>query len=540
MFERGLFRIDMAEQIGRADMQAGGAGDVQVVTGIHADDADILDRGFRAIARAAGDSELHFRRCPGAAEQPLHLDAEAHRILRAEAAPVGADAGLHRAQALGVGKARDEAGGVELRPHGRQVFLLHAEQIDALPARDLDSGNAEAIGDIGDGAQFVGRGEPAPHARHDREGAVLLDVGVNALVDETRLVVVLVVVGPGADEIIVERRTAGRAAAGGLPGELLHHRRQRLQFLRLDLRAHFLMREIDAFAHRLAVARDIFVAERGDEQRLDFRRALAAGCRRLGPGAHLVDRGQAAAGDRLDDRSLAYAVAAADFRIIRQGCNGRRRVQRGPSLIGLAENQRVAHRGDVDALLQHVEIPGPVGGIAIEDRADDLVVAQNDALVDLARGIAQHDLVVLVALGEIAGGEEIDAGDLELGRSDGAGIARALLARELAGQHLGHVVKRRDEAVAGAAMLHAFADRVDVGIARAHEIVDDDAALRLEAGILGERRIGTNADRHHHEVGGKRAAIVEQHAFDARRADDRLGVGRGHDLDAALLDRALQ
>ena len=35
-----------------------------------------------------------------------------------------------------------------------------------------------------------GVGDAAPHARHDRIGAVLLDVGVDALVDEARLVVV--------------------------------------------------------------------------------------------------------------------------------------------------------------------------------------------------------------------------------------------------------------------------------------------------------------------------------------------------------------
>ncbi len=53
-------------------------------------------------------------------------------------------------------------------------------------------------GHVGDGAQFIGRGHAAPHARDDREGAVLLDVGVDALVDEARLRVVAVLAGPGA------------------------------------------------------------------------------------------------------------------------------------------------------------------------------------------------------------------------------------------------------------------------------------------------------------------------------------------------------
>ncbi len=86
------------------------------------------------------------------------------------------------------------------------------------------------------------------------------------------------------------------------------------------------------------------------------------------------------------------------------------------ALEGLTENQRLAQVRDVGALLEQVEIPGAVGGIAVENGAYDLVVAQNDALVDAARRVAQHHFVIDVAFGEIAGREQIDAGDLELGR----------------------------------------------------------------------------------------------------------------------------
>ena len=43
---------------------------------------------------------------------------------------------------------------------------------------------------VGDAAQLVGGGLAAPHARDHRVGAVLLDVGVAALVDEAALRVV--------------------------------------------------------------------------------------------------------------------------------------------------------------------------------------------------------------------------------------------------------------------------------------------------------------------------------------------------------------
>ena len=78
--------------------------------------------------------------------------------------------------------------------------------------------------------------------------------------------------------------------------------------------------------------------------------------------------------DRAGDLALTNAVAAADLCVIGQGCNGRHRVQRGPSLVGLAEDQRVAHVGDVDLLFLQVVEPSAVGGFAVEHRADDAVV----------------------------------------------------------------------------------------------------------------------------------------------------------------------
>ena len=62
-------------------------------------------------------------------------------------------------------------------------------------------------------------GHAAPHARHDRIGAVLLDVGVHPLVDEARLLVVAVFAGPGAQQVIVQRGPAACAAVRRLPVE---------------------------------------------------------------------------------------------------------------------------------------------------------------------------------------------------------------------------------------------------------------------------------------------------------------------------------
>src|SRR6185312_638392 len=87
---------------------------------------------------------------------------------------------------------------------------------------------------VGDGAQFGGGGDPAPHARDDGVGAVLLDVGVDPLVDEAALLVVAVFARPGAGQVVVQRRAAGGAAVGGAPLQGLHHRRDRLQVVGHD------------------------------------------------------------------------------------------------------------------------------------------------------------------------------------------------------------------------------------------------------------------------------------------------------------------
>jgi hypothetical protein len=49
----------------------------------------------------------------------------------------------------------------EIGPDLRQVALLHAQQVDALRAGDLDHPGVVLFGDIGDLAQFGGRGDAA-------------------------------------------------------------------------------------------------------------------------------------------------------------------------------------------------------------------------------------------------------------------------------------------------------------------------------------------------------------------------------------------
>ena len=80
---------------------------------------------------------------------------------------------------------RYHACGIKIGPNRRKVFLLHTQKIDALTAGNLDRRDVEFIGNIGNRAQFARVGQAAPHARHHGIGAVFLDVGMHAFIDET-------------------------------------------------------------------------------------------------------------------------------------------------------------------------------------------------------------------------------------------------------------------------------------------------------------------------------------------------------------------
>lgn len=103
-----------------------------------------------------------------------------------------------------------------------------------------------------------------------------------------------------------------------------------------------------------------------------------------------------------------------------------------------------------------------------------------------------------------------------------------------------HLVERRDEAIDLAVDLGTFAERVDVGIVAAHAGIDDDAPVNGDAGLFGQRRIRPDADGHHHKRCWDNGAVSKFHLPDLAVAGDRLGVGLGDDLDAALLHRTLQ
>src|SRR5690606_34359819 len=180
-------RAHLAQEARDFGPDAAVAAHVQLPPRIHRDDAHVLDPALGAVARAARYRQLDLVRAPHIGQHRFQVDAHLRAVLGAEAAELAAHAGLHRADRLAVGVARLHP---EVAPDIDQVLLAHAQQVDALAAGDLDHRHRVLVGDIGDAAQLGGVGHAALHLRDHRKRAVLLDVGVRALVDEAALWVV--------------------------------------------------------------------------------------------------------------------------------------------------------------------------------------------------------------------------------------------------------------------------------------------------------------------------------------------------------------
>src|SRR3712207_8762551 len=107
-------------------------------------------------------------------------------------------------------------------------------------------------------------------------------------------------------------------------------------------------------------------------------------------------------------------------------------------------------------------------------------------------GLGDHEELVVIPLGGVdPHGGDVDAGDLELGRRPAAVVLGAGVgAGEDVGEHAGVLPGRLHQAVDRAAVLGALADGVDVGVLGAQLVVDDDAAVDLQAGADGDVRVG--------------------------------------------------
>src|SRR5882672_29192 len=164
-----------------ARLHAAVAAHVQIPALLRGNDADVLALRLGAFTRAAGHRHLHLVRRADTAVAALDVDRHRDRVLHAVAAPGAADARFRGAQRFSVGVTGFEAGFDQLPPDERQLLDARAQEVDALSAGDLGV-QAELFRHLAQHDQFFRRDLAARYARHDRVGAVLLQVGEEVVV----------------------------------------------------------------------------------------------------------------------------------------------------------------------------------------------------------------------------------------------------------------------------------------------------------------------------------------------------------------------
>ena len=183
--------VDVAEQVSLIEiareehrvlrLHAAVAADEEVPPLLAGDDAEVFALRFGAFARAARDGRLELVRCAKPPVAKLDLDRQSDAVLNAVAAPGAADARLHGAQGLGIGVPRLEAGFDQAEPDFGELLDARPEEVDSLSARDLGV-KAVVARDGTERDELVGRDLTPGDARHDRVGAVFLQVGEEVVV----------------------------------------------------------------------------------------------------------------------------------------------------------------------------------------------------------------------------------------------------------------------------------------------------------------------------------------------------------------------
>ena len=115
-----------------------------------------------------------------------------------------------------------------------------------------------------------------------------------------------------------------------------------------------------------------------------------------------------------------------------------------------------------------------------------------------------------------------------------------VLARQVRRQNARLLVGRLDKSVADPAVLGAFANREDIGPAGPQAVVDDNSAIDIEAGAVGEFDIRPDAGGDHNKIGFNLRTVFERNSLHAPFADNRSGFGIEENRDATRLDGQFQ
>lgn len=507
------------------------------------------------------------------------LDAHGHAdaVADAKAAPRAADAALDGAQGLGVGVPALHAAVAEPPPDVDEVLPLGPEHVDALPARDLGV-QVVLLGDLADDDEVLGQDLAGRDPRHDRVGAVALDVA------EVPVVGLLQAVQRPAHDVLVPQRGED-AADGGLAGlaalrpgvvaGLAHHLGQRREPLHHDDVVEVRARVVEVGAD-VVLDLGAEVPHRLVEDARDERHAAAAAGAGLGARLGLADGLAPALLGRLDDVALADVVARADLRVVVEV------VVVALSVAVLPRAQDELRRRHLELLLalHHGHELDVVARVPNHHAAEEkpavgreevlLVHVRERVLVherlDLRRGTLPRRAAAAAArrrlprrrrrrlggqgAGPVAVGEEVpeaghvDAEELQLRAQvrplEGPGLVQPGL-REVEGEDVGHLDAGGDEAEGLALPARALAYGVDVRDVRRQVIVDEDAAASLgapDARPAGKFVAGSHAYREADGRARHLLAVLEDHARDVVvalpvRGDPRDPL-RQHDVDAQL------
>ena len=198
----------LTEEIRPAKFDAAIAADMKFPAAINCNHAEILDRGFSTITWASGYGEFHLMRMPGAPCHSFQRNTHRCRILSTKAAPFRSDTGFYCTQRFAISVAGNHPRRIQISPDVGELLFRNAQHVDTLPAGNLHSRNSVFINNICNRAKFSCSCDAAPHPWDNRESSILLNIGVRALVDETRLRIVPIFRRPSAQKIKIERRPA--------------------------------------------------------------------------------------------------------------------------------------------------------------------------------------------------------------------------------------------------------------------------------------------------------------------------------------------
>ena len=210
----------------------------------------------------------------------------------------------------------------------------------------------------------------------------------------------------------------------------------------------------------------------------------------------------------LNDRGFGDAVASAHNLAIRHLRNVK------PSIITRAgEKKLAAHGRQVRLRSEPLRVAMAVRRISHQDDTGQLPIAHGQFLVRAKRRIfIANRICARRFLAEVAGRKHIHSHDLKFGRLHGPAVDRPAISRDRRGQHFSLLEERRKQAIACPAVLHAFADRQDVGIRRLHVIIHDDAAVHMQSSFAPQLCIGTDSCGNHYEIRLNRFAVFKGYA----------------------------